>query len=219
MLCVLLIFPSSISRKNLDTTKASSPDKNSNSGNGTSGERQQGEESPKQTGEVCKYTCQWCQEKFKYLRDLKRHRLELHSCKFCKKILKTQEEFENHLMEEHSSKDECQFCLRKFVCTNALRTHLKIHTNLPHKLHLCMKCKQKFASVKDKTKHTCLKYRCFYCNNRFGNESDLEVHVLKDHPNSKILKCNSCSKFFPNIDAVKKHIKLKHKVKTNSKAK
>jgi len=155
--------------------------------------------------------CEYCDQRFNSASEREQHHKDQHVCRFCKTLLKTQEDFESHLMEEHSSKDECQFCSRKFVSSSALRTHLKIHTSIAYKMYKCARCKRQFSSLKEKAAHKCLKFPCVDCTQTFATDTSLEIHRSQEHLDSRALKCNLCLKYFMKRNALAVHMKAKHK--------
>lgn len=155
--------------------------------------------------------CEHCEMRFSNVSERDQHVKEQHMCRLCKTVTRTQEDYEVHMMEEHSSKDECQFCSRKFVSSSALRTHIKIHTSITYKSHKCARCKQQFASIKEKSAHKCHKFPCVDCKQTFPSDTALEVHRSQQHLDSQALKCNLCLKYFMKRNALAVHMKAKHK--------
>lgn len=133
----------------------------------------------KLTHEEGKIQCSICDKRFTRLDHLNLHVASNHSetkpfqCDVpeCKKGFIRQEHLKKHIEAKHSEgtkdKEICDICQKTFSSKKYLRTHMKSHSS---ELSKGLTCK--------------------YCNVEFGEKTELNEHMAKDHQNEKPYLCS-----------------------------
>lgn len=128
----------------------------------------------------------------------------------------------NNGSEDHQSLSlpqtfDCNQCSAKYVKTDALERHMKIHTN--SKAYTCDYCSKSFS------RRNCIRhmkavhmkkgyksYECYVCNSKYEKLSFLKYHMVV-HFEGKTLECEICSKKFAFQSSLTKHIRSTHDIK------
>jgi hypothetical protein len=143
----------------------------------------------KLTHEEGKIQCSICDKKFTRLDHLNLHVASNHNdakpfqCDVseCKKGFIRQEHLKKHIEAKHSEetkdKEVCDICEKSFSTKKNLRTHMKTHSA---ELAKGLTCK--------------------YCNVEFGEKTELNEHMSKDHQNEKPYLCSGEDKIFKKIE-------------------
>jgi uncharacterized Zn-finger protein len=133
----------------------------------------------KLTHEEGKIQCSICDKRFTRLDHLNLHVASNHSetkpfqCEVldCKKGFLRQEHLKKHIEAKHSegSKDKeiCDICQKTFASKKYLKIHMKSHNG---EISKGLTCK--------------------YCNVEFGEKTELNEHMAKDHQNEKPYLCS-----------------------------
>lgn len=132
-------------------------------------------------------------------------------CRHCGKLL-NKLAFNRHL-EIHSGKDWiCNICDRKLATERALKVHITTHTgNKPYK---CKQCSETFINKVVLERHMRFHggetkvYRCDFCSKDLSSETSLKSHVQRVHETSA--QCELCKEIFPTRDHLKDHINTFH---------
>lgn len=137
---------------------------------------------------VCLFSCNKCEESFKYAGDLAKH-------------------VRSHTI---SSPYQCSICQRKFTHIGSLNTHLRIHSGeRPYKCNQCDKSFTQSNSLMVHVKsHLSNKpFQCQQCNKGFLNVSSLALHT-KTHtgPATCICPIGACGKEFRDNNLLEEHM-------------
>ena len=115
----------------------------------------------------------------------------------------------------------CNDCKKTFKLTWHLKTHMKTCKGIKNEISLaCDNCDSRFSSKRTLAFHgkTCLPgkcYRCDDCNTNFVLYKQFYDHKRKFHTS---LKCDYCEVTISNDKNMKRHVKLKHRGLTPSRA-
>lgn len=137
---------------------------------------------------VCLFSCNKCEESFKYAGDLAKH-------------------VRSHTI---SSPYQCSICQRKFTHIGSLNTHLRIHSGeRPYKCNQCDKSFTQSNSLMVHVKsHLSNKpFQCNQCNKGFLNATSLALHT-KTHtgPTACICPIDACGKEFRDNNLLEEHM-------------
>ncbi|CRK96836.1 CLUMA_CG009879, isoform A [Clunio marinus] len=137
---------------------------------------------------VCLFSCNRCDETFKYAGDLAKH-------------------VRSHTI---SSPYQCSICQRKFTHIGSLNTHLRIHSGeRPYKCNQCDKSFTQSNSLMVHVKsHLSNKpFQCEQCNKGFLNASSLALHQ-KTHTGPTTVTCpiDECGKEFRDNNLLEEHM-------------
>ena len=115
--------------------------------------------------------------------------------------------------EKQESYVICENCGKRYVNMGSFVKHFKVCK----KGHICLRCHQKFKTLKYLKTHMTLqhsenKHTCNDCELRFKSKSKLDSHVKAAHPTVTV-KCSICSREFKNANTLRVH-----KVKCHAKS-
>ena len=162
-----------------------------------------------------KFTCDICDKKFPYSRDLKSHSSKVHSLP-----INTENLLKNDV---HEGKKifKCSTCDKFFDKSVKLRQHIKnVHEKI--KKIPCKTCNKKFDSPSDLDRHTqyrkCLiapnnvaLHKCVHCGKNFGISKNLQRHITATHvdDSKKEFRCkiDNCEKSFSQEISLIQHTK------------
>ena len=160
-------------------------------------------------------TCDICDKKFSYSRDLKSHASKIHSLP-----LNTENLLKNDVHEGEKI-FKCSSCDKFFDKSVKLRQHVRnVHEKI--KKIPCKICNKKFDSPSDLDRHTqyrkCLiapnvaaLHKCEHCGKIFGISKNLQRHILATHvdDSKKEFKCkiDNCQKSFSQEISLIQHTK------------
>jgi len=168
------------------------------------------------------FRCDECDLKFVSAERLSYHKSNNHGAKFetdfhcilCEKIFENKDEqkkiieFLDHNETIHNF--SCDYCILKFVTSNALKKHSEdVHKNETH----CHKCKIEF-SQEELHKHVKVPhpYDCDECDFHFITEERLRYHCMNLHDKEDIITtvCNECNNNIEELEDFLNHIEVKH---------
>ncbi|XP_049589118.1 LOW QUALITY PROTEIN: zinc finger and BTB domain-containing protein 40-like [Syngnathus scovelli] len=176
------------------------------------------------------YACQYCKAVFAQSIELTRH-VRTHTgdkpyvCRECGKGHSQASGLTVHLQTFHNMSQplSCQKCSLSFQTLEEHQKHIEeLHVNPMHK---CPTCRKVFSSAalldNHKSIHTGVKpYVCNLCNKSYQQLSGLWYHNRTNHPQvignqtaqqvKTLVQCDVCSKFFPCVSILAKHIEAEH---------
>ncbi|KAM9800403.1 zinc finger and BTB domain-containing protein 40 isoform 1-T1 [Syngnathus typhle] len=176
------------------------------------------------------YACQYCKAVFAQSIELTRH-VRTHTgdkpyvCRECGKGHSQASGLTVHLQTFHNMSQplSCQKCSLSFQTLEEHQKHIKeLHVNPMHKCHTCRKVFSSAALLDNhKSIHTGVKpYVCNLCNKSYQQLSGLWYHNRTNHPQvignqtaqqvKTLVQCDVCSKFFPCVSILAKHIEAEH---------
>ena len=164
------------------------------------------------------YSCQYCFEKFRKKRYLKKHELihtdekpsgkKPYSCRYCSKIFKRKDHRKGHERVHTGEKPySCKVCYKSFSNARNMKVHERIHTG--EKPYSCKTCNKSFSDPSSMRVHEKIHsgekpYICNICNKSFSTSGNLKKHEL-NHNGKKPYSCGYCSKMFVRRDSLKVH--------------
>ena len=170
--------------------------------------------------------CLFCEQRFSYPSDLKRHErkhtgFRPYACNICDKMYPTASQLTKHLQQHLQQKSgqryfHCGECDKSFTSGGDLKRHIRrIHNpNLPF---TCQLCKKVLSSREDYREHRKEAHginivpdefkpvhECQYCGKKFRYPSDIKRH-LRTHSNERAFQCEICGKAFKEELYAKRH--------------
>ena len=132
-------------------------------------------------------TCNHCNRRFSYLKDLDQHNLALHSwpCGHCNRQFSTKENLRRH--QRSTGHCYCSSCDRVFVDKNALRDHLRSSLHAGASEFHCCDCDRGFVSEQALNQHL--------------ND---KVHLIK-RAQDPSFTCPECKRGFKTRGALNQH--------------
>ncbi|KAL1517513.1 hypothetical protein ABEB36_001269 [Hypothenemus hampei] len=122
--------------------------------------------------------------------------------------------------EIQERKFQCSVCEKKFLGSNDLRKHLRVHTD--ERPYVCGECHQAFrqaGTLKNhiRSKHCKLNgfFVCEICNQSFALKDRLKLHQRK-HTGEKPYSCESCKKTFARGGQLAQHMRVHDRLKPYS---
>jgi len=165
------------------------------------------------------YPCQFCDERFVSVTDMRRHMLRVHNhgekvaCKQCGKTFRDSHNLKNH-MSVHTGLRPfvCAICPSAFSQKSDLMKHGKIHSDdQPFQCDVCLKTfKWKHILGRHKMTHTGEKPFDCDCGMSFRSGSDLQIHQ-RTHTGEKRYECQLCGHRFARKDYLNKHMTVHRK--------
>ena len=121
----------------------------------------------------------------------------------------------------------CEICGRECTSQTSLREHLNQVHGVRHECNICPKTFSRAAGLKKHRENVHLRkpaeHECELCHKKFQEKFNRDFHSKKctgprtakapRKRNFIEMTCNFCQKKFSNQDNLKKHIKIKHKIK------
>ena len=140
---------------------------------------------------------------------------QLHQCTFCIEKFKSMKLLKEHSINVHNVEKflKCEFCQKSF----GNQLHLKGHIDVIHKgikNHICDLCGKAF-SIRIHLKHHRMKHegkkdhKCEHCGKCYYTTSDLKKHIQCVHEKQNPI-CSLCGKVFSMVCALNKHIRTQH---------
>jgi KRAB domain-containing zinc finger protein len=152
-------------------------------------------------GQHPKYKCPLCSKIYNSEKKFKQHtktHVKKFECLICNRIFSASYRYKQHMMwHEDSNAFSCQICGKSFNRRGNLNEHLKVHNKAKVRNLKCEKCN--FVTFYSKT----LKYH-------------LEKHKKQEKRDEKLkksktaVKCEICSLFYINSNALKNHMNNVH---------
>lgn len=101
--------------------------------------------------------------------------------------------------EQKIRKHECTVCQKRFLNSNDLRKHIRVHTN--ERPFMCNRCNQSFRQAGSLKSHVASQhnedskelYVCNYCQKVFPLKERLRLHI-RIHTGDKPYSCDLCPK-------------------------
>ncbi|XP_059616075.1 zinc finger protein 664-like [Phlebotomus argentipes] len=137
------------------------------------------------------------------------------TCGECGKILSTRGSLKSHLSRHrHGNEYKCAICQEVFQNFNARKRHVNlIHFN--RKIHQCPFCEESFQYHSTHREHIRKVHEkeqdveCPLCPKKFFSDKELGRHKLI---HDFVPKCEDCGKIYKDIRALKKHMRILHKI-------
>ena len=165
---------------------------------------------------IYKYECEYCEKKFRYPSDLKRH-ISKHStkgfkCTICEKPFKADLFAKRHELSHMKPKDDentaqvnCDICNRLFS-KHGIAKHVKLHFK---DIFPCKKCAEVFNTkdefLKHMRNHLKADFECEYCHKHFQWRHTLKMHV-RIHTKETPFQCDMCGLQFKQNYHLKRHL-------------
>ena len=148
-------------------------------------------------------------------------------CNFCSRTYKRKVHLERHIAKQHQDgvvksiqKTKllavvCDLCGKKFQNRRNYENHMREITCVPDDLPECRFCREEFANVSELQDHILLnhpkgrEYNCQICFKSFSTVSNRNSHV-QSHNADDSVKCSICNQGFKSILYLKKHQKAIH---------
>ena len=144
------------------------------------------------------------------------------SCSQCGKTktdFSSSSNFQRHLKihEKRNEVSQCTLCGKQFQLKSAMSAHLKNVHNEPDQE--CYDCGKIFSTKANLKRHISVhneeqrkSFNCEYCGKGYKRQSDLRVHVQKQHlpivsetDESYEFKCDKCTKSFQDENTLIEH--------------
>ncbi|XP_055388160.1 transcription factor grauzone-like [Condylostylus longicornis] len=179
------------------------------------------------------YKCSSCEKSFTSRWTLRDHIQFIHKnvennilfkCSQCEKSftnknLKLRHEL-FHIPEEER-KFRCISCGKAFPSKATLDCHVRIEHEKRY-AGICDICGKSYKSKADLKRHLWerhegddkAKLQCKLCNSEFLSRYTYQLHKNNDHRSQNVeQKCSSCDKTFPNLEALRSHVRYTHNAK------
>lgn len=171
----------------------------------------------KRDNKIRNFSCKECARSFTLASTLQLHYRRTHlgikpyECSVCLWKFAQSSDLIKHLRKHTGEKPfTCSYCNISFSQKRNLKNHMKMHSNPPS---VCKYCNKSFALFTSLTQH--LKkhegpnsVQCSQCNIIYSNQIKLEKHINRCHSDSKLYKCDECSKIFAKSSDLKKHCRI-----------
>jgi KRAB domain-containing zinc finger protein len=163
---------------------------------------------------IASYACDKCDKSFVTLKNLKRHKIQIHynveiKCKICSKVFKNKDYLITHVSIH--DKLPCKICNRLFS-KHVMSLHLREHReSQEYHCDLCGGQYKQRNAIKTHMVdiHKNGEYVCILCRERFNSVHKLFDHK-KFHIGRKQYKCLKCSAILQSNFCLKRHNKKKH---------
>ncbi|CAH1118701.1 unnamed protein product [Phaedon cochleariae] len=171
-----------------------------------------------------KYSCEKCDLKFDYIKDVIAHSTIVHSmnekavkpysCDICSCRFTCFSNYSQHKKYHNGTRDHiCSLCGKTFITKGDLMAHDYIHQN--RRNYKCTICEKAFNTNKNlrthnlvvHTDHTLWKHECSICHKRFPLKGNFDQH-MKRHSGDKQYVCHICEKSFVSRSELKRHVSL-----------
>uniref|UniRef100_A0A1B0CJE2 Putative c2h2-type zn-finger protein n=1 Tax=Lutzomyia longipalpis TaxID=7200 RepID=A0A1B0CJE2_LUTLO len=137
------------------------------------------------------------------------------TCGECGKILSTKGSLKSHLSRHRQAGEyKCPECEEIFRNFNARKRHINL-IHLHRKVHQCPFCEESFQYYNTHREHIRKVHEkeqdveCSDCPKKFFSHEELLQHrVIHDF----VPKCEDCGKIYRDIRALKKHMRILHKI-------
>ncbi|CAG9789653.1 unnamed protein product [Diatraea saccharalis] len=163
-------------------------------------------------------SCVFCSQAFNKFKSLMQH-MNIHYsnfvCEVCNAGFVTRQLLYSHSFTHKKGEFECTFCDKIFDTSMKQRSH----ENIIHKQtswNKCGFCNEKFRDHRKKEKHLAemhgvamVEMKCQACSKTFPNRKRYTIHMKRDHLLERKHQCDKCDKAFFRTTDLKKHM-LKH---------
>jgi len=127
-------------------------------------------------------------------------------CTICGKMFRN---LEVHVRLHRRPDYECPDCGRKFVRSDYLKEHRRVHSN--ERPFLCMECGLSFKAPSHLRDHLkshadVRRYRCDQCGKWFRRASHRSEHIRNVHEGVKAFQCKQCPRAFSTANGLKLHV-------------
>lgn len=171
-------------------------------------------------------SCEQCDKKFGFHRDLQRHKEHGHSksvfvCDRCSGIYKCQYTFKAHLKTHDDGYIKpmfmCDICSKQFTTKYVLQAHIKAEHFGIKKSYLCTVCGKHFSQrnsfKQHQNAHNGIKpYICELCDKAFTYHKSLKEHQFM-HDTIRRFHCQLCDKAFRQRTTLQIHMKVHKTIK------
>lgn len=134
-------------------------------------------------------------------------------CTDCPMKFKTKQYLRSHeKVHTRERPYKCEMCSKDFMRKDHLRKHERIHMSV-RSSYTCeyQNCSKVFLTKSGLNTHSLnhmgKRHMCSYCNKRFFNKNQLNVHQ-RIHTNEKPYKCHHCTKAFRQSGALSVHRRI-----------